>query len=85
MSPPPASSLPPASKLERRETRLRLEAGARAVWGNEFGKENAPPKVFGLVGKTAEEVSVIASEVSQVTTGTEERVALNKMERIALR
>ena len=43
-----------------------------------------PPKVFRLVGKTAAEVSAMASEVSQITTGAEERVALNKLVRAGL-
>ena len=54
---------------------------AAKLWGGGMHKENAaPPKVFSLVGKSASEVASLASVVSQVTTGTEERVALNRME-----
>ena len=52
------------------------------VWGSR-AKENAtPPKVFSLVGKSAAEVGAMASQVSQVTTSVEERVALNKLEQV---
>ena len=47
----------------RDATRARLEADARAVWGSE-NKENAAPRVFNLVGKSAAEVSAMASQVS---------------------
>ena len=64
-------------------TRLRLEADAVKVWGGPRDKENAPPpKVFNLVGKSAAEVNAMSSKVSQVTTSAEERVALNKLERM---
>ena len=54
---------------------------AAKVWGASACKENAaPPKVFSLVKKSASEVASLASAVSQVTTDTEERVALNRME-----
>ena len=69
----------------RDETRARLEADAVKVWGAaaQQNKENAvnvaQPKVFRLVGKSAAEVRALASEVSQITTGIEERVALNRL------
>ena len=69
----------------RDATRLRLEADAAKVWSSSANnKENAAPppvspKVFRLVGKSAEEVRTMASQVSQITTGIEERVALNKL------
>ena len=54
---------------------------AAKVWGAGADQENtAASKVFRLVGKSASEVASLASAVSQVTTGTEERVALNRME-----
>ena len=54
---------------------------AAEVWEESAHKENAaPPRVFSLVGKSASEVASLVSSVSQVTTGTEERVALNRME-----
>jgi len=46
-------------RLERRETRLRLEADARKVWGSESGSMSgnaSPPKVFSFIGKSAESV-----------------------------
>ena len=50
-----------------------------------LAKENAPPpKVFSLVGKSAAEVGAMASQVSQVTTSVEERVALNKLQHAVL-
>ena len=69
----------------RDETRARLEADAVKVWGAaaQQNKENAvnvaQRKVFRLVGKSAAEVRALASEVSQITTGIEERVALNRL------
>ena len=72
--------------FERRETRLRLEAGARAVWASESGTEkSSSPKVFSLVGKSAEEVKTVASKVSQDKTPTEERLRLKKIEDAAMR
>ena len=70
----------------RAETRARLEADALKVWGPVAkNKENAgPQKVFRLVEKSAAEVNAMASQVSQVTTSAEERVALNKLERMGL-
>ena len=42
--------------------------------------------MFRLVGKSAEEVRALglASQVSQISTSAEERVALNKLERMQL-
>ena len=74
-------------RLERRETRRWLESHARVVWGpRSANKENvnAAPKVFSLVGKSAAEVGAMASQVSQITTSAEERIALNKLARAAL-
>ena len=71
----------------RDRTRARLEAHSRAVWGSASGsanKENSEPQVFRLVGKSAEEVRALASQVSQSSTSAEERVALNKLERMGL-
>ena len=51
------------------------------VWGAGWEKENAaPPKVFRLVGKSADEVRAVACDVSQEGTSTEERVRLNRMQ-----
>lgn len=63
-------------RLEARETRARLQAHAAHVWG---GKENGSPKVFSLVGKSAEGVRAMSAAVSQEVTGAEERVALNRI------
>ena len=63
-------------RLEARETRARLQAHAAYVWG---GKENGSPKVFSLVGKSAEGVRAMSAAVSQEVTGAEERVALNRI------
>ena len=50
------------------------------VWGSEHCSElAAPPKVFKLTGMSAEQVWGLASEVSQEGTGTEERVAMNRL------
>ena len=50
------------------------------VWGPAWQMEDRPaPKVFSLVGKPAEEVRGMSSQVSQVGTGTEGRVALNRV------
>jgi hypothetical protein len=54
---------------------------AAKIWGWGREKENsAPPKVFRLVGKSVDEVRSLAPDVSQVVTGTEERVRLNRMQ-----
>ena len=54
---------------------------AEKVWGAGWEKENAaPPKVFRLVGKSADEVRAVACDVSQEGTSTEERVRLNRMQ-----
>ena len=54
---------------------------AQHVWGAGWEKENsAPPKVFRLVGKSADEVRSVAHDVSQTVTDTEERVRLNRVE-----
>jgi hypothetical protein len=50
--------LPPA--------RLSLLRDAETVWG---GKEIGSPKVFSLVGMSAESVCALAGEVSQTVTG----------------
>ena len=51
------------------------------IWGAASQKENsAPPKVFRLVGKSADEVRSLACGVSQLGTGTEERVRFNRMQ-----
>ena len=42
-------------------------------------ESSAPPKVFRLVGKSADEVRSLACDVSQEGTSTEERVRLNHM------
>ena len=54
---------------------------AAKVWGADWEKENgASPKVFRLVGKSADDVRSLACDVSQVVTDTEERVRLNRIE-----
>ena len=54
---------------------------AAQVWGAGGEKENAAqPKVFRLIGKSADEVRSLACDVSQLETGTEERVRLNRMQ-----
>ena len=73
--------------LARDATRAKLLEDAAKVWGSCAGssdKENSEPKVFRLVGKSAEEVGALASQVSQISTSAEERVALNKLERMRL-
>ena len=68
------------AEMARDATRVRLLADAEKMWGScAREKENAPPKVFSLVGKSAAEVGAMASQVSQVTTSVEERAALNKL------
>ena len=63
------------------ETRARLHMGAKHVWGSaESSATVAAPKVFKLTGMSVEEIRGRASEVSQMITGTEERVALNRAE-----
>eukprot|EP00966_Prymnesium_polylepis_P329231 7384969-Prymnesium_polylepis.2 len=58
-----------------------VQQHAREVWGAGWQQENRPPpKVFSLVGKSADEVRSLASHVSQEGTGTEERVRLNRVE-----
>ena len=48
---------------------------AAQVWGAGGEKENAAqPKVFRLIGKSADEVRSLACDVSQVETGTEDKV-----------
>ena len=57
-----------------------VQQHAAEVWGPAWQMEDRPaPKVFSLVGKSAEEVRGMSSQVSQVGTGTEERVALNRV------
>ena len=73
------------AEMVRDATRVRLLADAEKMWGScAREKENAPPKVFSLVGKSAAEVGAMASQVSQVTTSVEERAALNKLARAEL-
>ena len=73
------------AEMARDATRVRLLADAEKMWGScAREKENAPPKVFSLVGKSAAEVGAMASQVSQVTTSVEERAALNKLARAEL-
>ena len=47
-------------------------------------KDRPTPKVFSLVGKSADEVRGMSGQVSQEGTGTEERVALNRVMRAPL-
>ena len=60
-----------------------VQQHAREVWGAGWQQENRPPpKVFSLVGKSADEVRSLASQsqlshVCQEGMGTEERVRLN--------
>ena len=58
-----------------------VRAHAEKIWGAASQKgSSSPPKVFCLVGKSADEVRSLACDVSQVETGTEERVRLNRMQ-----
>ena len=50
---------------------------AAKIWG--AGREHSQPKVFRLVGKSADEMRSLACDVSQAGTDTEERVRLNRM------
>ena len=60
-----------------------VQQHAREVWGAEWEQKNAenrpPAKVFSFVGKSADEVRSLASNVSQEVTGAEERVQLNRI------
>ena len=62
--------------LDRQATRERLQSDAEHVWGGR-AKENAAPKVFRLVGVSAESVRAVADQVSSEVTSVEERVSLN--------
>ena len=65
--------------FDREATRERLQRDAAHVWGEGgAAKENAPPKVFRLVGMSAESVRAVGDHVSADVTGVEERVALNR-------
>ena len=58
---------------------------AEHVWGPAWEMEDRPaPKVFSLVGKSASEVRELSGLVCQEGTGTEERVALNRVMRAPL-
>ena len=58
-----------------------VQQHARKVWGAGSEQENRPPpKVFSLVGKSADEVRSLACDVSQTVTDTEERVRLNRVQ-----
>ena len=53
---------------------------AAKVWGPAWQMKDRPtPKVFSLVGKSADEVRGMSGQVSQEGTCTEERVALNRL------
>ena len=55
------------------------------MWGPVWEMEDRPaPKVFSLVGKSASEVRELSGLVCQEGTGTEERVALNRVMRAPL-
>ena len=60
--------------LDRQATRERLQRDAEHVWGGR-AKENAAPKVFRLVGVSAESVRAVADQVSSEVTSVEERVS----------
>ena len=58
---------------------------AEHVWGPAWEMEDRPAqKVFSLVGKSASEVRELSGLVCQEGTGTEERVALNRVMRAPL-
>lgn len=57
-----------------------VQQHAEKVWGSDWQMEYNAPKVYSLVGKSAEEVRALAGDVSQVTTATEERVKLNRLQ-----
>ena len=63
-------------RLDRQATRERLQRDAEHVWGA-GAKEHAAPKVFRLVGVSAESVRAVADQVSSEVTSVEERVSLN--------
>ena len=63
-------------ELDRQATRERLQRDAEHVWAGR-AKENAAPKVFRLVGVSAESVRAVADQVSSEVTSVEERVSLN--------
>ena len=63
-------------RLDRQATRERLQRDAEHVWGA-GAKEHAAPKVFHLVGVSAESVRAVADQVSSEVTSVEERVSLN--------
>ena len=66
-----------------------VQQHAREVWGAGWEQKNAenhpPAKVFSFVGKSADEVRSLASNVSQEVTGAEERVQLNRIQHEMLR
>ena len=61
------------------ETRERLHRHGELVWS--MTDERPAPKVFSLVGKSADNVRALAGEVSQEVTGTEERLRLERLGR----
>ena len=67
------------ARMEREETRARVHAHAKHVWGSTQGKENSP-KVFRLVGMSAADVRAVSAQVSSQSTPTAERIALNRVE-----
>jgi len=69
--------------LDRQATRERLQRDAEHVWGGR-AKENTAPKVFRLVGVSAESVRAVADQVSRDVTSVEERVSLNMWANVSL-
>ena len=64
---------------ERDLVRGRVLMDSQKVWGSVHGTQaSAAPKVFKLTGMSAESVQGLSSEVSQVVTSAEERIALAK-------
>jgi hypothetical protein len=65
---------------ERDLVRGSVLMDAQKVWGSVDGTAaSAVPKVFSLVGKSADSVRALAGEVSQEVTGNEERAALKRL------
>ena len=64
--------------FDRESTRERLQRGAKHVWvGGAKPIESAPPRVFCLVGMSADSVRDVGAHASQEVTSVEERVAVN--------
>lgn len=57
-----------------------MQQHAEKVWGPDWKCENSVPKVFSLIGKSADEVRALSAEVSQVATTGDERAKLNRVQ-----